>query len=94
MLTSLKKNYELILFTAAQEMYATTVLEAFDGHQYFDHILTRKECLYIFEHSVYVKDLTILLNGRSLKDMVIVDNKIESYASNLDNGIPITDYYG
>lgn len=26
--------------------------------------------------------------------MVIVDNKIESYASNLENGIPITDYLG
>lgn len=41
-----------------------------------------------------MKDLTILLNGRSLSDIVIVDNKIESYASNLENGIPITDYLG
>jgi TFIIF-interacting CTD phosphatase-like protein len=43
---------------------------------------------------VYVKDLIILQSGRSLEDMVIVDNKIESYASNLENGIPITDYLG
>lgn len=41
-----------------------------------------------------MKDLLILLNGRNLQDMVIVDNKIESYASNLENGIPITDYLG
>lgn len=43
---------------------------------------------------VYVKDLMILLNGRRLEDMVIIDNKMESYASNLENGIPITDYLG
>ncbi len=36
----------------------------------------------------------ILLEGRRLEDMVIVDNKIESYASNLENGIPITDFLG
>ena len=29
-----------------------------------------------------------------LKDIIIVDNKIESYSSNLENGIPIISYYG
>jgi hypothetical protein len=43
---------------------------------------------------VFVKDLSILLNGRSLKDTIIVDNKIKSYSSNLENGIPITSYVG
>ncbi len=70
------------------------VLDSFQGHQYFDHILSRKQCLFVFEHSVYVKDLNILLNRRSLSDIVIVDNKIESYASNLENGIPIIDFLG
>ena len=70
------------------------MLESFGGHQFFDHILSRQQCLFIFEHSVYVKDLTILLSGRRIEDIVIIDNKIESYASNLENGIPITDYLG
>ena len=52
------------------------------------------QCLFIYEHSVYVKDLMILLNGRRIEDIVIIDNKIESYASNLENGIPITDFIG
>jgi hypothetical protein len=43
---------------------------------------------------VYVKDLTILLSGRRLQDILIVDNKVESYASNLANGVPITDFLG
>lgn len=29
-----------------------------------------------------------------LQDIIIVDNKIESYSSNLENGIPIKSYYG
>jgi len=36
----------------------------------------------------------ILLQGRRIEDIVIIDNKIESYASNLENGIPITDFLG
>jgi len=42
MLTQLKKHYELLLFTAAQEQYANVVLESFGGHQFFDHILSRQ----------------------------------------------------
>ena len=94
MLSTLRNHYELILFTAAQEQYANTVLSSFGGQQYFDHVLSRQQCLFIYEHSVYVKDLTILLKGRRLEDIVIIDNKIESYASNLENGIPITDFLG
>lgn len=48
----------------------------------------------ISQFKVYVKDLSILLNGRSLKDMVIVDNKVESYSNHLENGIPIKSFYG
>ena len=93
-LMTLKEHYELILFTAASEQYADIVLQTFDGQEFFDHILSRKQCIFIFEYGVYVKDLSILLHNRSLKDIIIVDNKIESYSSNLENGIPITSYYG
>jgi TFIIF-interacting CTD phosphatase-like protein len=36
----------------------------------------------------FIKDLGII-QDRDLKDMVIVDNSIVSFAFNLDNGIPI-----
>jgi CTD nuclear envelope phosphatase 1 len=36
----------------------------------------------------------LLLNGRDLKDILIVDNKVESYSSNLENGIPIESFLG
>ena len=39
-----------------------------------------------------MKDLQIIAN-RSLKDMVIVDNAVYSFAFQLDNGIPIVPFY-
>ena len=84
----------MILFTAASDQYADIVLQSFDGHQYFDHILSRKQCLHIYQKAVFIKDLSILLGKRILDDIIIVDNKIESYSSNLENGIPIVSYYG
>jgi NLI interacting factor-like phosphatase len=35
-----------------------------------------------------------LLGNRELSNIIIVDNKVESYSSNLENGIPIISYYG
>ena len=35
----LRKHYEMVLFTAASAPYAELVLQSFDGHQYFDHIV-------------------------------------------------------
>ena len=40
------------------------------------------------EEGIYVKDLRIIANW-SLKDIVIVDNAVYSFAFQLDNGIPI-----
>jgi CTD small phosphatase-like protein 2 len=39
-----------------------------------------------------VKDLRIL-NNRNLKDLVIVDNSVYSFAFQIDNGIPIIPFY-
>lgn len=35
-----------------------------------------------------------MLGNRELSNIIIVDNKVESYSSNLENGIPIISYYG
>jgi TFIIF-interacting CTD phosphatase-like protein len=50
--------------------------------------------LFIEEYKVYVKDLQILTLNRSLKEVIIVDNKVQSYSSNLENGVPIKSFYG
>ena len=46
------------------------------------------------ENEIYIKDLKILEEGRNLKDIVIVDNTIQSFFIQLSNGIPIYDYTG
>ena len=35
-----------------------------------------------------------LLDGRDIKDIILVDNKVLSYAIHFTNGIPIKDYEG
>ena len=82
------------MFTAATEPYANVILETFDGSKYFDHIFSRKHCQFISHFETYVKDLNILSGGRDLKDIIIVDNKVGSYSSHLENGIPIKSFMG
>ena len=42
---------------------------------------------------MYIKDLRIVKN-RELKDIVIVDNLVESFALQINNGIPILEFNG
>ncbi len=60
----------------------------------FDHVLHREHCLVHDSKGMIVKDLSLLQSGRKMEDMVIIDNKVTSYALNLENGIPIKDYLG
>lgn len=41
-----------------------------------------------------IKNLEILLSGRSLSDIIIVDNRSSNYCEHALNGIPISDYHG
>lgn len=43
------------------------------------------------EEGVYVKDLRVI--NRPLSDMVLIDNASYSFAFQVDNGIPILNYY-
>lgn len=61
---------------------------------YFSHVLCLSHCLYSMENDMFIKDLKILEEGRSLKDVIIVDNNIQSFFLQLSNGIPIYDYTG
>lgn len=65
-----------------------------EGSGFFSQILSFKECLYYRESQLSMKDINILEMGRSLADIIIVDNTIQSFYLHLSNGIPIYDFEG
>ncbi len=56
--------------------------------------MTREHCINNERKRIVAKDLGILLSGRDLKDIIIIDNKPSSYLFNFENGIPIKNFMG
>ena len=89
-------KYNIVAFTASHQAYADSVLESIDPeNKYFKYRLYRNNCaLKIFNgNKLYIKDLDILKDNYNLKDVVIIDNSVLSFAYHLNNGIPIVPYY-
>jgi CTD small phosphatase-like protein 2 len=85
--------YEICVFTAGEQIYADTVLDFIDqDRSVIKFRLYRQHCINPAP-GVYVKELSII-SDRDLKDLVIVDNSIVSFAYNLSNGIPIASFTG
>lgn len=61
---------------------------------FFSYLLSYKECVFFKEKQMYLKDLKILEFNRNLSDMVIVDNTVQCFYLNMENGIPIIDFEG
>lgn len=85
------KYFEVIVFTAGTKNYADAILDVLDPNgDLIHHRLYRDSCIRVEADgaNLYIKDLRILEN-RDLKDIVIVDNAVISFAYQIDNGIPI-----
>ncbi len=90
-LEHLARFYEIAVFTAGEQTYADAVLDYLDeGREIIKHRLYRQHCVNVAE-GTYVKDLRII-QDRDLKDIILVDNSIVSFAFNLDNGVPISGF--
>ena len=95
-LNLIKKNYHIVIYTASHHAYADAVLDFMDPKKkYFKYRLYRNNCSLIDVEGAkfYVKDLDIFNEHYNLKDIVIVDNSVLSFAYHLHNGIPIVPYY-
>lgn len=91
-LEELSKDFEIIVFTASHNCYAKAVLDYLDpDNRFIHHRFYRDSCIQTFQ-GVYVKDLRVF-EGRSLADMVLVDNAAYSFSFQIDNGIPIVPFY-
>ena len=95
-LNLIKKHYHIVIYTASHQAYADSVLDFMDPKKkYFKYRLYRNNCSLIDVEGAkfYVKDLDILNEYYDLKDIVIIDNSVLSFAFHLHNGIPIVPYY-
>lgn len=89
----LSTMYEIAVFTAGEKDYADTILDFIDGDRtVIKHRLYRQHCVSPAK-GILVKDLRVIAD-RDLKDTVLVDNSIVSFAFQLSNGIPIAAFTG
>ena len=94
----IKDYYHTVIYTASHDSYANSVLDFLDKDnkvKYFKHRLYRNNCASteVNGSKLYIKDLDILKENYNLKDIVIIDNSVLSFAYHLNNGIPIVPYY-
>ena len=95
-LNLIKKKYYIVIYTASHQAYADAVLDFMDPQKkYFKYRLYRNNCSLIDVEGAkfYVKDLDIFNEYYDLKDIIIIDNSVLSFAFHLHNGIPIVPYY-
>ena len=81
------------MFTAATKGYATSIISRLNrDREFIKDKLTREDCL-LTKKGSRIKDLRIIKN-RELRDIVIVDNLVESFGFQINNGCPIPDFIG
>ena len=72
--------------------YADAIVSFLDPERkYIRKVLTRNRCLKV--NNVYVKDLRNL-SKQSIKDVIIIDDLMHSFALQIENGIHISSYRG
>ena len=91
-LNLVKEYYEIIIFTAATQIYADPILDVIENNRgkYFNYRLYRNHCSIV--NNSFVKDISLI--GRDLKKMIIVDNMQQNFKLQKENGILISSFWG
>ena len=90
-LKELSKDFIIGIFTASSKNYADAIINYIDPNKdYIKFRLYRENCIQF--NNISIKDLRIL-KGIDLKNVVLVDNSMYSFANQLNNGILINSFY-
>ena len=95
-LDKIKEKYNIVIFTASHQSYSDAVLNYLDPEDKFFHYrLYRDSCALYKTNDInfYIKDLDIFKDYYNLKDIIIIDNSILSFAYHINNGIPVVPFY-
>ncbi|GFQ00033.1 ctd small phosphatase-like protein, partial [Phtheirospermum japonicum] len=87
-LSFLSRDFEIVIFTAGIEEYASLVVDKLDWRNLISHRLYRDSCKEV--EGKFVKDLCGI--GRELDKVVILDDNPNSYRLQPENAIPIKSF--
>ena len=90
-LKRMKTLYELVIFSFGTLEYVDNVIKIIEKNEkFFEHVLYRQHAT--VNNGEYIKDLSLL--GRSLKNILIVDDIAQVFKLQEKNGICIKAFYG
>ena len=90
-LSEISKHFEIVVYTASTQAYASLIVKTLDPDgQFISHLLSRGHCL-TTKNGFYIKDLRLIEN-RKLKNVLLLDNYVHSFAFNIENGVPILEW--
>ncbi|CAD8137321.1 unnamed protein product [Paramecium octaurelia] len=91
-LQQLSQHYTIYIYTASSSAYALAIINYLDPtKQFISGIMTRNNCMET-KNGFFIKDLR-LIGNKDLKDILIVDNLAHSFGFQIENGIPILEWY-
>ena len=83
------ERFEIVLYTAAKQYYAESIISALGARCKFTHVLFRQHCA-TNAQGYHIKDLK-RIQGRNIESCVLVDDNELHFQHNVGNCIPISE---